>query len=145
MRRITTILAGLILGLSFTQNLYANPIAISPVDEYIIGIIPYTVLCICVETIVALLMGYRSWRAVIAISLMNLVTNLAANYVVIAGNSFIPFMESFIYFILLEVLVIIVEWRILLYILRGKSRSIFILSLVMNILSFLAGFLIFGM
>jgi hypothetical protein len=99
---------------------------------------PFT-LGVIVETAVALLLGYRNRDMVAAVFFINLMTNPATNFLFRAGCSChflsgsIPSMTG------LEVAVVIVEWRMLNYVFSGRSRSLFLLSMLMNAASFVAG------
>ena len=97
-----------------------------------------------VEITVALLLGYRRPRQIMAVFLVNLVTNPSVNYLVFLNDNFgvIPDRLSLILF--LELAVIFVEWALLVIALRENKKSLLGLSFVMNTCSYLAGVLIFG-
>jgi hypothetical protein len=99
---------------------------------------PFT-LSVIVETAVALLLGYRSRDFLVVVFFINLMTNPATNLLFRAGcychllSVSIPSMTG------LEVAVVIVEWRMLDYVFSGRSKSMFLLSMLMNAASFVAG------
>jgi hypothetical protein len=97
-----------------------------------------------VEITVALLLGYRRPRQIMAVFLVNLVTNPSVNYLVFLNDNFgvIPDRQSLILF--LELAVIFVEWALLVIALRENKKSLLGLSFVMNTCSYLTGVLIFG-
>jgi len=96
----------------------------------------YTIL---IEGIVATLLGYRKKNEVLAITLINIITNPLLNYIlwVCAFFALIEVNVSFIF--IMEILVILVEWRLLIFSLKKKSRELFFLSLAMNITSYVLG------
>jgi hypothetical protein len=97
-----------------------------------------------VETTVALLLGYRRPREIIAVILVNLVTNPSLNYLLFLNDHFGVIRQRLALVLLLEVAVVLIEWALLVFALRGNRKSLFVLSLAMNTCSYLTGVLIFG-
>ncbi|MBV8212405.1 MAG: hypothetical protein JOZ08_04165 [Verrucomicrobia bacterium] len=97
-----------------------------------------------VEITVALLLGYRRPREIIAVFLVNLVTNPSLNYLLFLNDQFGIVRHRFPLMLFLESGVVLVEWALLVFALRGSRKSLFILSLTMNTCSYLIGVLIFG-
>jgi len=95
-----------------------------------------------IEPGVAMLFGLRKIELV-AVLLINLVTNPAMNYVMVLSNLSGSSPTNYVLLIILEVLVVISEWLLLRWVLIGSSIKFFLLSLVMNGCSFAAGLLIF--
>jgi hypothetical protein len=97
-----------------------------------------------VEIAVALLLGYRRPREIIAVFLVNLVTNPSLNYLVFLNDYFGLIQERLPLILFLELAVILIEWALLVIALRGDKRSLLGLSFLMNTCSYLTGVLIFG-
>jgi hypothetical protein len=101
------------------------------------------ILTIVIEVFVALAFGYRHKKEMIAVVLVNLITQPALNYFLLL-NSFFSLITANIQFILLlEIVVILVEWWLLVYTLKRDVTRTFALSLVMNLTSFFLGLLLF--
>jgi hypothetical protein len=104
-------------------------------------LVPALLLTLVVEVPVAWAMGLRGRRPLTAVILVNLITNPLVNYVVFAFAVSYPELaqNTGLYYALvavLEVLVVIAEWRLLLWVLGGSSRRLLLTSLVMNAASF---------
>jgi hypothetical protein len=97
-----------------------------------------------VEIAVALFLGYRRPREIIAVFLVNLVTNPSLNYLLFLNDYFGIVRHRFPLILLLEAGVVLVEWALLVFALRGNKLSLFVLSFAMNTSSYLTGLLIFG-
>ena len=97
-----------------------------------------------VEITVALFLGYRRPREIIAVILVNLVTNPSLNYLLFLNDHFGIIRERFPLILFLEAAVVLIEWALLVVALRRSNRSLFVLSLTMNTCSYLTGGLIFG-
>lgn len=100
-------------------------------------------LTIIIESLAAFLLGYRDKTLYITLALINIITNPLLNYILalvyyLGLYSLYGFAEIF-----LEAAVVIIEWRLLIYALGRESKSMFKLSLIMNISSYLTGLLIF--
>ena len=99
-------------------------------------------LTILIEVIVAILLGYKKRDEILLVILANIITNPALNYLLILNNYLRVFKYSALV-ILLEILVVLIEWQILYFALKKPRSKLFILSLAMNTASFLLGLLIF--
>lgn len=100
-------------------------------------------LSFAVEALTAILLGYRSRSMLAGLFFINLATNPTANFIYRAGSYYHLFPGNLTSILWLEAAIVIVEWRYLNYMFAGRSRSMFLLSLVMNTVSFLVGLLIF--
>jgi hypothetical protein len=106
------------------------------------------VLTLLVETIVALLVHHRVPLAASRVHLLqtvvliDLMTHPLLNYLLWlnAWMQWIPF-ESMV--AILEIAVVFAEWKMLLFALGGSSRTLFGLSLAMNLASFVGGLIAF--
>jgi len=99
-------------------------------------------LTIAIEAAVAWLFGFRTLRPQLALAGINCLTNPALNLLllVLAARGVqaqLPLVA------LLELGVVVVEWRLLVYALGGPPRRLFLLSLAANAASFLAGVVLF--
>ena len=97
-----------------------------------------------VEVAVALFLGYRHWRAIIAVILVNLVTNPSLNYLLFLNEGLGIIKHRFPLILFSELGVVVVEWALLVFALREDKKSLFVLSFAMNTCSYLTGLLIFG-
>ena len=97
-----------------------------------------------VEIAVALFLGYRRPREITAVFLVNLVTNPSLNYLLFLNDYFGIIRYRWPLILFSEVAVVLVEWALLVFALRGNKKSLFVLSFTMNICSYLTGVLIFG-
>lgn len=101
------------------------------------------VFTIIIEIAVAAAMGYRSRAQLQAVALINGLTNPALNFVIwVMMVQGIQVTVAAV--LLLESIVVIVEWRLLAYFLRGSEARLLLLSLTMNTASFLTGELLFA-
>jgi len=99
-------------------------------------------LTIAIEITVAYFFCHRKKLEIIAIICINLLTNPILNYLLILNKSFSFIKINFFIIIFLEVMVIVIEWKLLVYALHEKSRKMFVLSLAMNFSSYITGVLI---
>lgn len=111
--------------------------------EYLILAAEALVLTIAVETPAALLLGLRNKHALLAVLIINVITNPALNFLVLLNDYLGLISPAIILIVFLEITVVFVEWKLLVYTLRMKNRRAFIVSLILNTASFLAGILIF--
>ena len=92
---------------------------------------------LAIEVPVAAALGLRSRNALSAVVMVNLVTNPALNalYLVVAGLGWlrgVPGPALVALFITAEAVVVVIEWRLLLWALGGRSPRMFATSLAMN-------------
>jgi hypothetical protein len=102
------------------------------------------ILTIAVEILIALLLGLRRKTELTAVLLINLITNPALNFLLALNNQYRLIHQTTILTLCLEVLVVFIEWKLLVYALRLNNKKAFVLSLSMNAASFLAGLIIFS-
>jgi hypothetical protein len=100
-------------------------------------------LTIAIEVIVALLFGLRSKQELWTVVLINVITNPLLNYLITVNGYFHLISQTTILILCLEVAVVLVEWRLLVWVLRQSTKKMLLLSFVMNTCSYLAGLLIF--
>jgi hypothetical protein len=106
------------------------------------GFLTALILTIIIESFVAFLFGHRGRDTYFAIFAINLITNPVLNYVILIIQSVGLFNINFFYLLLLELIVILVEWRMLVYVLSVSSKKLLSLSMIMNLGSFLFGLLV---
>ncbi len=100
-------------------------------------------LTAAIEVGVAWLFRLRSKTDIITIILINVITNPALNYLLLVNGYFHLFRQTTILLLILEAVVVLVEWRLLVYVFRKNVKSMLALAVVMNGFSYLAGLLIF--
>jgi len=101
------------------------------------------------ELPVAVAFGLRTRQALLAVVLVNLITNPLLNYLSAATAHFVDWPHGStasvaVIIVTAEALVVIVEWRLLTWALGEPSRRMLALALCMNAVSTLAG-LVFWM
>lgn len=104
---------------------------------------PALVFTLVVEVPVAWLRGLRGRRALTAVVLVNLITNPLLNYVLLVASQLASIRIYWVVAAILEVAVVLVEWRLLLWALGGSSRRMLLTSVLMNAASFGVGFALF--
>lgn len=111
--------------------------------NYFISLILALFLTIIIECFVALILRYRKKEIFQIIVLVNVLTNLTLNYLLLIFrlNNLSVFLYSIIV-IFLEILIILIEWKIFVYVF-GKNKEWFFLSIAINTTSYVLGGLIF--
>ncbi len=94
------------------------------------------------EGSIAYLFGLRKRQAVLAVAAINVMTNLILNYCLFLLG-YLGVAVSFMLVVALEILVVVIEWRLLVYVFREPTERFLLLSIVANTASFLAGVLLF--
>jgi hypothetical protein len=108
---------------------------------YLINYIIALFLTIVIELCVALAFGYKEKKALYLVVLVNLLTHPVINYIIFV-NSIFSLMPYQPLVIILEIIVVIVEWQALSYGLNSKKIKLFYLSLYMNAVSYGIGLLL---
>jgi len=101
-------------------------------------------LTLAIELPVAAAFGLRTRQALLAVVFVNLITNPVLNYLTILGARIaaprqVPAAVYVPMLVAAEVLVIVVEWRLLVRALGGGSRRMLAVSAAMNAASAAAG------
>jgi hypothetical protein len=99
-------------------------------------------LTVLIEGAVAWLFGYRAGRALLAVSMVNCLTNPALNFLLLF-LAWLGVVVRLPLVLLLEGLVVVVEWRLYVYVFEQPKGQLLLLSLMANAASFLAGLLLF--
>jgi hypothetical protein len=105
----------------------------------IIILLKTLILTIIIEYAASYLMGYRDKQFFTILLLANLITNPTLNYILIVIDFFKLSNLRFYVEILLEAAVILVEYKIFLYVLNYNKGKLFLLSVIINISSYLTG------
>jgi hypothetical protein len=96
-------------------------------------------LTLVIETGTTAIMGYWTLPALRTVVLVNLVTHPLLWYVVWAGESYgLPFSTTPV-ILCLEVVIVVIEWLLLLFVLQQRTWKLLWLSLSMNAASYLGG------
>ncbi len=112
----------------------------------ILSFLTALILTILIEGTVIFLLGYRNNNTFLVVTLINVITNPIANYIVMTNNIFNIIRPNTSLVIFLEVLIVYIEWKILEYALPNQEKqSYLILSTMMNLTSFLTGIILFGL
>ena len=101
-------------------------------------------LTVAIEGGVAWLFGFRTGRSQLAVASINCLTNPALNLLLVV-LTWLGVAVRLPLVILLEFVVVAVEWGLLVYVFGQPKRRLFVLSLLANAASFLVGVLLFWM
>ena len=101
-------------------------------------------MTLAVEVPIAAALGLRTKRALLTVVLVNLLTNPLLNYAGLLVGQFDdwaarPATVIVPALVAAESLVVLAEWRLLLWVLGGESRRLLLASLAMNAASALLG------
>lgn len=100
-------------------------------------------LTVAVELMIAFFFGFRKKIELIAVICINLITNPILNYLLLVNNYFSLLEANLILILFLELIVVLVEWRLLFFALQKEPKKLLIMSFVMNFCSYVVGVLIF--
>ena len=96
------------------------------------------ILTIIIELSVIYLLGFREKLLFYSLIIINILTNPLLNFIVNRLNeTYIDF--NFLHIILLEILVVIIEWLLLKLVIKSKQLPLFKISFIINATSFLIG------
>ena len=94
---------------------------------------------LAVELGVAFLLGFREMRQLLAVALVNFVTHPSIHFIMLLVVFFKWMPINLPFILILELMVFLVEWALLAYALRLKPARACLLSLSMNLASYLFG------
>jgi len=101
-------------------------------------------ITILIEVPIAWLLGVRKKEEAVGVVLVNVITNPLANYCLITNSRQGFIVENNTAVLILEILVIIIEWRLLSYVWPQRKKYFWLsISLAINLASFLFGFILF--
>lgn len=96
------------------------------------------ILTIIIELSIIYLLGFREKLLFYSLIIINILTNPLLNFIVNRLNeTYIDF--NFLHIILLEILVVIIEWLLLKLVIKSKQLPLFKISFIINATSFLIG------
>ena len=114
----------------------------------IIGIIMYLgfllFLTIVIEVAAVLALGKKDMNFIYTVIMASVLTNPILNTILMLNNTFaIGGGRSFILLVILEIIVIFVEYKVLQYVFgyRMKNKNLLFISIFMNSLSFIIGYI----
>ena len=113
-----------------------------PVQDMLGRYLLALLLTLVIEGGVAWLFGFRTGRSQLAVAMINVLTNPVLN-VLLLVLAWQGVEVTLLLVFLLEILVVLAEWGLLVYVFGGPKGRRFVLSLAANAASFLAGVLIF--
>jgi hypothetical protein len=99
-------------------------------------------LTVAIEGTVAWLFGFRTGRTLLAVAMINCITNPILNFLLL----FLAWLGVEVRLplvVLLEIPVVVIEWGMYVYVFGHPKGRLFLLSLTTNVVSFLAGVLLF--
>ena len=99
-------------------------------------------LTIVIEGGIAYLLGFRTKRAMLAVALINVITHVILNYLLLV-LSYLGIDTTFAFIGILEVLVMIAEWQMLVYVFHNPKWRFLIIATLANGTSFFVGVLLF--
>jgi hypothetical protein len=95
-------------------------------------------LTVAIEAAVAWLFGFRAARSQLAVAMINCITNPSLNFLLLV-LAWLGAAVTLPLVLFLEVMVVLVEWRLLVYVFGNPKGRLFSLSLAAIAVSFLAG------
>jgi membrane-bound ClpP family serine protease len=99
-------------------------------------------LTLAIEGCVAWLFGFRRRRSQLAVAMINVITNPVLNLLLLV-LAYLGLDVTLWLIFPLEVVVVAAEWGLLVYAFGDPKGRLFVLSLLANAASFLAGILLF--
>lgn len=111
--------------------------------ETLLTLLGYVLVTIIIEVIVVLIMGYRKKNFLYVVTLGNVITNPALNTLIIISYFFRGSYISSYMLIMLELLVIYVEFKLLYYVFKNKysKDKLIKVAFVINGVSFIIGYI----
>jgi hypothetical protein len=102
-------------------------------------------LAIFIESLVAVPFGFRERSVFLAVAAINLITNPILNFSILIIHSLNLFRVDFFVLLIFESVVVLVEWRMLVFSVYGSAKKLLMLSVVMNLCSFASGLFLFSL
>ncbi len=107
-------------------------------SNYVVALL----LSVVIEISVAYIMGFKKRKYFYAVAAINFVTNPVLNYFILLMSNIMPI--NFFQIALLEIGVILIEWKLLLHMFDKPKDKFLLYSAVSNVISFIVGLLIFN-
>lgn len=99
-------------------------------------------LTLVIEGCVAYLIGFRKGKYVLTFAIASLITHPLLNYLLLVLE-YLDVTPSLVLITFLEILVVIAEWQVLVYVFGNPKERFLILALLANTTSFLIGIVLF--
>lgn len=116
-------------------SLFSNPFIANKIIELAIILL----LTIVTELTVAFILGFRNKKILLSIICVNIFTNPLLNFGLLIATTFYSVQLTPMLLIILELVVVFVEWQLLVYVVRRRQKRLLALSLILNTASFLVG------
>ena len=100
-------------------------------------------LTLIIEGCVAYVMGFRERKYVLAVAVVNVITHLILNYLLLVLG-YLGVTVPLALIVILEILVTVAEWQLLVYVFCNPKGRFLVMTLLGNTTSFLLGMLIFS-
>lgn len=104
---------------------------------YYLGIF---LLNLTIESLVAFILGRRSKKDYLAVLAVNGVTHPVLTLLLMSGYRLGVYSLGLV--LVLEVVVVVVEWRLFVYMYRAEDKKLLIQAIAMNVVSYVIGVLI---
>jgi hypothetical protein len=99
-------------------------------------------LTLAIEGGIAYLLGLRKSQYMLAVVMINVITHIILNYLILVLG-YLSIDVTFALIVTLELMVVIVEWQLLVYVFRGPKGRFLTISALANTMSFFIGLLFF--
>jgi hypothetical protein len=99
-------------------------------------------LTVTIEGAIAYLLGFRTRQYMLAIALINVITHVILNYLILVLG-YLGMDTTFAFIATLEVLIVIAEWQMLVYVFHSSKGRFLLTSTLANAASFFIGVLLF--
>jgi hypothetical protein len=99
-------------------------------------------LTLVIEGCVTYLLGLRKSQYILAVAAINVITNPTLNDLILVLG-YLGINITFALIVTLEILVVIAEWQMLVYVFRDPKGRFLIISILANTASFFTGLLLF--
>jgi len=114
---------------------------INEIPIYMVKSLIYTVI---VELGISIILGVRDKKDILNIILINIFTNLIVTSIPILFNYLYDYNARNIILYILEILTVIVEGFTYKKVLKYKKINGYVLSLILNVVSYLLGYVVYG-
>lgn len=101
------------------------------------------VLTIGIELLVMLVLTGMHSKLLLGVVAVNMATNPVLNFILFILSCYMPVKQTGPIVIVLEIFVVAIEWWLLCGISHESSKKLFLLSLLMNLFSYLIGVIFF--
>ncbi|TYQ12846.1 UNVERIFIED_CONTAM: hypothetical protein Cloal_3882 [Acetivibrio alkalicellulosi] len=111
------------------------------ITKILINFLIALILTVLIECFISFIFGYRLRKYLLTITLINVITNPCLNLIILIINN-LGYL-NFIIVSILEFMVVLIEWKLLFYVLNKDSIKLLFLSIIINLFSFGLGLLMF--